>query len=164
MLKGTEECVFWFGMRILFLFFCAACLGLSVSAAEGGIRIAKVLPHFLDKKGHLSVSPSLFERDAYQGYLRHNPEEISTLRYDFQWRGGASTADPITVRLETRGSRSDLRHPNVFETPLVRSGWGKWAFIAIPSEEYHKLGAIMAWRLSLWQKGVQIAEQKSFLW
>src|SRR6266576_74175 len=106
-------------MRILFLFFCAASLGLSMRAADSNLRISKVLPHLVDKKGRHSVSPSLFERDAYQGWLRHHPEEVSTLRYDFQWKGDVASSDPITVRLETRGSRSDLRHPSVFESPLA---------------------------------------------
>ncbi len=148
-------------MRVLFSLLFTACLGLSLSATESGFRIVKILPHFLDKKGRLSLSPSLFERDAYQGYLRHNTNEVSTMRYDFHWKGGPPKSDPVTVRLEIRGSRSDLRHPEVFQTPLVRS-LGKWAFIAIPSEEYHKLGAIVAWRLSLWrQNGGEIAEQKN---
>ena len=49
-------------------------------AAEG--KIIKVLPHLLDKKGRHTLSPSLYERDAYQAKLRTHPEDISALRFD----------------------------------------------------------------------------------
>jgi hypothetical protein len=151
-------------MRILLLYFCMLSLGFSLRASEGNLRIVKVLPFLIDKKGEHTISPSLFERDAYQGYLRRHPAEVSTLRYDFQWKGKVNSVEGVTVRLEVRGSRGDLRHPSIFESPLRRSGWGKWGFIALPEEDYHALGAIVAWHLTLWQGGTQIAEQKSFLW
>ena len=40
-------------------------------AAAG--RVIKVLPLFLDLKGHDALSPSLYDRDAYQVYLRQHP-------------------------------------------------------------------------------------------
>jgi hypothetical protein len=151
-------------MRILRWYLCLLGLTVCLQAGETNLRIIKVLPFLLDKKGEHTISPSLFERDAYQGYLRRHPDEVSTLRYDFQWKGNAKSSEPVTVRLEVRGSRGDLRHPSIFETPLKRSGWGKWALIALPKKDFQALGAIVAWHLTLWQNGTQIAEQKSFLW
>jgi hypothetical protein len=151
-------------MRILHWYLCLLGLTVCLQAGETNLRIVKVLPFLLDKKGEHTISPSLFERDAYQGYLRRHPDEVSTLRYDFQWKGNAKSNEPVTVRLEVRGSRGDLRRPSIFETPLKRSGWGKWAFIALPEADFRALGAIVAWHLTLWQNGTQIAEQKSFLW
>ncbi|RME89825.1 MAG: hypothetical protein D6766_14185, partial [Verrucomicrobia bacterium] len=44
-------------------------------AGPSGGRIAKVLPHWLDREGRHALAPSLFERDAYQHHLRTHPEE-----------------------------------------------------------------------------------------
>jgi len=52
---------------------------LSASAATG--KILKVLPQFLDTKGRNSLSPSLYERDAYQVVLREHPERRSAMRF-----------------------------------------------------------------------------------
>ena len=60
----------------------------TVSASSG--KIVKVLPHFLDAKGRHTLSPSLFERDAYQAQLRAHPEQRSGIRYDIHWRARAS--------------------------------------------------------------------------
>jgi len=43
-------------------------------AASG--RVVKVLPLLLDLKGRDAVSPSLYDRDAYQVYLRQHTNEI----------------------------------------------------------------------------------------
>jgi hypothetical protein len=45
-------------------------LGLALPAPAATGRLMKVLPEYLDAKGLTSLSPSLFERDAYQAILR----------------------------------------------------------------------------------------------
>src|ERR1051326_4940456 len=63
---------------------CAAA-----SAATGGV--VKVLPQFLDLKGRSAISPSLYDRDAYQAHLREHTNEISGIRFAVQWKAhGAS--------------------------------------------------------------------------
>ena len=52
------------------------------NAAHAEAKISKVLPHWLDKKGRHTLSPSLFERDAYQAQLPRQPG--STLRDSFR--------------------------------------------------------------------------------
>jgi hypothetical protein len=65
--------------RILFqTLLLIAAMAVSASAAEQ--RVIKVLPHLMDKEGRVAKSPSLFERDAYQLWLRENPEEQSGIR------------------------------------------------------------------------------------
>ena len=46
---------------------------LTAGASTG--RVFKVLPHFLDTNGVHTLSPSLYERDAYQAHLRQHPEK-----------------------------------------------------------------------------------------
>ena len=56
----------------------------AADAATG--RVIKVLPLFLDAQGRDAVSPSLFDRDAYQVYLRQHTNEISAIRFDVLWK------------------------------------------------------------------------------
>ena len=56
---------------------------LAADAVTG--RIVKVLPLFLDAQGRDATSPSLFDRDAYQFFLRDHASQISAIRYDVQW-------------------------------------------------------------------------------
>ena len=68
-----------------------ACLSIfllapTVPAGAGTGRVVKVLPHFLDLKGRHALSPSLYDRDAYQAQLRQHPEQRSGIRYDVLWR------------------------------------------------------------------------------
>ena len=52
-------------------------LMLTIPAAHAGsAKVLKVLPHFLDEKGRMALNPSLYARDAYQGYLRQTPTSV----------------------------------------------------------------------------------------
>ena len=55
-----------------------ACSGLAVQAVAG--KVIKVLPEYLDREGRHALSPSLFDRDAYQAQLRWHAEERSGVR------------------------------------------------------------------------------------
>src|SRR5688500_19608427 len=71
-------------LRVLFLL---GVIGL-VLPAQGfaaPAKIKKVLWFHLDKEGRQSLSPSLFDRDAYQAELRAAPAKRSGLRIDVQW-------------------------------------------------------------------------------
>lgn len=54
-------------------------------------RVIKVLPLFLDTNGVDAISPSLFDRDAYQAELRKHP---SRSRRCVSTCGGAPTMPP----------------------------------------------------------------------
>src|SRR5689334_10605274 len=75
-------------------------LGVSASAATG--KVVKVLPFFLDAKGQHARTPSLYDRDAYQAFLRQNPDKVSGLLYDVQWRA-RNASGPVKLRVELRG-------------------------------------------------------------
>src|SRR4051794_39929648 len=70
-------------------------------AASGSI--IKVLPEFMDEHGKTSVSPSLYDRDAYQAELRRHPLKRSGVRYYIQWKARAPKTDELKLRVELRG-------------------------------------------------------------
>jgi hypothetical protein len=136
-------------------------LALTAHAAEG--RIVKVLPHFLDKNGKHTLHPSLFERDAYQAHLKTHPELCSGMRFDVQWKG-RKLQDP-KLKLEVRGAKIPARQTETFSHDLKSGGlFSRWVGITVPVEDFNRLGAIVAWRVSLWDGQNQLIEQKSFLW
>ena len=135
----------------------------SVSAASG--KVVKVLPHFLDLKGRHSLSPSLYDRDAYQAQLRQNPDQCSGVRFDILWRGRSETNEMATLRVELRGTaRGDLPGQTSLETQVRITGTGHWARLKLDGENYKKFGEITAWRATLWSGNQLLGEQKSFLW
>ena len=70
-------------------------------------RVIKVLPLFLDLKGHDAVSPSLYDRDAYQVYLRQHTNEISAIRFDVLWKASNAGGAKLKLRVELRGVGAD---------------------------------------------------------
>lgn len=145
--------------RIMLIAF-AICL--SCSAAEP--RIVKVLPHLLDQKGREALSPSLYERDAYQFYLRHHPDEISALRFDVQWKCTERTA-PLKLKIQLRGSKMKISEIRVIEKE-VKPGriFSQWSKLQLDKKSFDEIGEIVAWRASLWDGEELLAEQKSFLY
>ncbi len=138
-----------------------AASALLAHAASG--RVVKVLPHFLDQQGRHALSPSLFERDAYQAYLRKHPAEVSTLRFDVEWSARGS-ATGLKLRVEARGGKAAAQ-PKMVEAPVKPDRFGSaWASVTLDKAAYDQLGSVVAWRVTLWDGDQQLAEQKSFLW
>ncbi len=78
-------------------------------------RVIKTLPLFLDLQGHDALSPSLFDRDAYQAYLRQHTNEISAIRFDVLWKASnAKGADIETARRTARRRRTQHAAPDGF--------------------------------------------------
>lgn len=138
-------------------------LAVSASAATG--KIMKVLPFFLDAKGQHTLSPSLYDRDAYQAFLRKNPDKVSGLRYDVQWRV-RSASGPIKIRVDLRGiAQGNLpRQKTIEATADAGKGSSRWNGVTLQGEDYKAFGEVTAWRVTLWDGETQISEQKSFLW
>ena len=74
-------------------------------------KISKVLPHLLDREGRHVVSPSLYERDAYQAYLRQHPEEVGGLRFDVSWKVSRELAEGLRLRIASQSARRSLVSP-----------------------------------------------------
>ncbi len=129
-------------------------------------KVKKVLPHFLDLKGRHAVSPSLYDRDAYQLELRKNPEKRSGIRFDVLWKGqGAVKEAPGVVRVELRGTaKGDLPTEKKLEMAVRLTGGSQWTKLTLAGVDYKQFGEITAWRVTIWAGGEMIGEQKSFLW
>jgi hypothetical protein len=149
----------------LFLIFATmlTVLATPVSAASG--KISKVLAHYLDLDGRHTLSPSLYERDAYQAQLRKKPEQVSTMRFDVNWSARHTAKTDLKMRLEIRSTKGSKDKPVVIEQP-VKPGklFSTWTALTLSKADYDLLGEIIAWRATLWQGDEQLAEQRSFLW
>lgn len=143
---------------LLFLFLLPAAAAPAASA-----RLIKILPHYLDQDGRHSLSPSLYERDAYQAYLRKTPTARSGLRFDVQWKGRGLQHPKL--RVELRGSAEKNPTTALIET-VASAGTlsSRWSAVTLQGPDYAKFGELIAWRLTVWDGDQQIAEQKSFLW
>src|SRR5262245_19189308 len=152
--------------RLILLLPLCLCVGWSVAAQTASGRIIKVLPEFLDLNGRHSISPSLYDRDAYQAYLRAHPEMRSGVRFDIQWKSSRPIPTGLKFRLELVGSARGGLISRLTVEQLARPDgtWlGPWSSIIIGSDEYRDLGEITAWRLSLWDGAELWTEQKSYL-
>jgi hypothetical protein len=150
----------WFRLAIPILLLATLMSG---SAATG--RVEKVLPHFLDREGRHSLSPSLYDRDAYQAQLRQHPELRSGIRFDILWRGRSATKEKARLQVEMRGTaKGNLPSETKLETEVIITGTSHWAELKLAGEDYKKFGEVTAWRVTLWTGDQMIGEQKSFLW
>jgi hypothetical protein len=151
-------------MQIIRLLIVATLLICSVNGMAADGKIIKVLPHLLDKNGKHTLSPSLYERDAYQAKLRNSPEEISALRFDVQWKSKASKGAVLKLKIEARGNKAGSKTATLEGKVNDNGFFSTWSRLPLSKEEYARLGGIGAWRATLWQDDKQIAELKSFLW
>lgn len=135
---------------------------LTFQADAASAKIYKVLPHFIDRNGNHALSPSLYERDAYQVQLRDNPEMRRGLRFDVHWK--SRKAKTPRLRVEMRGGKAKEPTTFVAEAPLKPRWLSKWSSVTLQGEEYEKFGELLAWRATLWDGDQLLAEQKSFLW
>jgi hypothetical protein len=135
-----------------------------VPAADAApAKIIKVLPHLLDREGRHTLSPSLYERDAYQAYLRRNPDQCAGLRFDIEWKAKPAEATALVLRVEIRGGKQ--AKPVVLEQPTRRNHWyNRWSSLRVNGDSYRQIGEVIAWRATLWSGDRLLAERKSFLW
>ena len=154
-------------MRALVILLLLLGLSAESRAADAPTgRVFKVLPLLLDLKGRAALSPSLFDRDAYQAQLRMHTNEISAIRYDVLWSAKNSGDDKLKVQLELRGIGATNNLPK-FKTLTAGAKPGffrKWTSLTLDGDEFKSFGAITSWRATLWDGDQLVGEQKSFLW
>jgi hypothetical protein len=149
--------------RRLMILFLLVPLSAAFAADAVTGSVIKVLPLFLDLKSHDAVSPSLFDRDAYQFYLSQHTNEISAVRFDVLWK--ASKTDKLKLRAELRGvGAGGLPKQTVLETEVTPGFFRSWTSLTLGGDDYETFGEIVAWRVTLWNGDALISEQKSFLW
>ena len=154
-------------MRRLFIVILPALLlAAAPSSADATTgRVIKVLPHFLDLKGRHALSPSLYDRDAYQAQLRQHPEQRSGRRFDVLWKAKAAGGATLKLRVEIRGiAQGNQPRQTALETE-AKPGWlSRWTSLTFNGDEYKSFGELTAWRVTLWDGELLVGEQKSFLW
>jgi len=157
--------------RVFLIFLAVGAMLNAVACAQAapgeiGGQVRKVLPHLLDKAGQHTVSPSLFDRDAYQAQLRDHPDQASGIRYDVRWTAHQAKARPLTVRVELRGLYEGKipRLATLEKTVEGRDRVRAWTRLELTGEAYARFGKITAWRATLWSGDQLLDEYKSFLW
>jgi len=137
--------------------------GRAAEAATG--RVLKVLPFYLDAQGRDALSPSLFDRDAYQAQLRAGTNAIAGIRYAVLWQAGKTHGEPCTLRAELRaigdGGRPRFK---TLETEVTPGWFRHWTDLPLTGDEFKQTGEVVAWRVTLWRGGQLLGEQKSLLW
>ena len=152
---------------VIFLIFLCSLFALNSVGAEVVVgKVIKVLPHFLDTNGLHTLRPSLYDRDAYQAYLREHPEQRSGVRFDVQWKTKPPIYGKLRLIVELRGiATGDLPKQFVLEKEERPTRWlSHWSSLVLAGEQYRQFGEITAWRVSLWSDDDLVDEQKSFLW
>jgi hypothetical protein len=144
-----------------------ACFSLAAAHAGDAItgRIVKVLPFFLDRQGRDALSPSLFDRDAYQAQLREQTNEVSGVRFDVLWKAAKASDEHLKIALELRGvGTNSVPKLKTLEVDVAPGKYRRWTEIPLVGDDYKNFGAVVAWRITLWNGGRLLGEQKSFLW
>ena len=152
-------------MRLFRIFAVLTSLYLAVATASAADnQILKVLPQFLDSKGRHALSPSLFERDAYQAELRKHPDRISALQFNIHWKSARTHGSQPVLRLEVRTSLHQGPDVLVLESPLPAKRNRGWTLLTLDAAAYRNAGDIQAWRATVSEGNRVLAESKSFLW
>jgi hypothetical protein len=140
--------------------------GLCSSSHAATGKVIKVLPHLLDLQGRHALSPSLYDRDAYQGRLRQHQNQVSGIRFDVQWKTKGPASEQLSVIIEMRGVvEGNEPKQYVLEEKVKGGGWfTHWTTLVLAGDEYKGFGEVTAWRATLWEGEKFLAEQKSFLW
>ena len=144
--------------------FVLILLAFAVIANAEPVKIIKVLPHFLDLKGRHSISPSLFDRDAYQKELRGHPEKRSAIRFDVDWQAHHFDYSALTLRIEAKGGKGKAPTLVTLEQPVKPGTLSQWTSVTLGGKRYEDFGELISWRATLLHGTNIVAEQKSFLW
>jgi hypothetical protein len=145
------------------LFLVILLLAPVVRAGEG--KVIKVLPLYLNNKGNDSLLPSLYERDAYQAFLRQHPDKRKAIRFAVQWKAREVDTSNLHVVVETRGVQGNSFVTRKIEHSLTKTGtFSKWDHVDVTGKDFETMGELTAWRVTLWEGDHKLSEQKSFLW
>lgn len=128
-------------------------------------KVLKVLPLYLDQTNHIAPSPSLFDRDAYQAWLREHTNEISGIRFDVMWKASHVIGTNLILRVELHGvGTNSYPTRKILEEPVTPKLFNHWATLTLSGPDYKHFGVLAAWRASLWNGSQLLGEQTSFLW
>ncbi|MDE3068782.1 MAG: hypothetical protein KGJ60_14710 [Verrucomicrobiota bacterium] len=151
--------------RFLTCLLLLAPLCAALASGPVGGRVLKVLPLLLDLQGRDALSPSLFDRDAYQAQLRERTNDVSGVRFDVLWKASHARGQTLKLRVELRGIGARSLPTWAALEQTVRPGFFRhWASLTLGGADYKRFGRLIAWRATLWEGGKMLGEQQSFLW
>jgi hypothetical protein len=151
--------------RLLVILLLLGSLSATFASDAASGRVVKVLPLFLDLKGRDAVSPSLYDRDAYQVYLRQHTNEISAIRFDVLWKAANAKGAKLKLRVELRCvGAGGLPRQITLEQSVTPGFFRRWTSLTLGGADYKNSGELVAWRATLWSDDQLLGEQKSFLW
>lgn len=147
------------------VFIVLAVLVSFTPVARGSGSVDKVLPQLLDQQGRYTLSPSLYERDAYQFHLRKDPKLRNGVRLAVEWKAKKVNWSKLKLRAEMRFLLDDNLHTITMEEPAVKHGFlGNWSEFRVEGADFVTSGQLVAWRVTLWEGENQIGHLESFLW
>lgn len=127
--------------------------------------IVKVLPHLLDLRGRASLAPGLFQRDAYQGQLRKDPNQVSGMRFNIQWRAKGVPTKELVLKVWLKTSGRSPNDPLELTAPVDGNRrWGRWSAVPYDGKLFTDHGQVLAWKVELRRGETPLATQTSFLW
>lgn len=151
--------------RLLVILLLLGSLSATFASDAASGRVVKVLPLLLDLKGRDAVSPSLYDRDAYQVYLRQHTNEISAIRFDVLWKASNAKGAKLKLRVDLRGvGPGGLPRQTTLEQSVTPGFFRRWTSLTLGGADYKNSGELVAWRATLWSDDQLLSEQKSFLW
>ena len=151
--------------RLLVILFLFGSLSATFASDAISGRVVKVLPLLLDLQSRDAVSPSLYDRDAYQVYLRQHTNEISAIRCDVLWKASNAKGAKLKLRVELRGiGAGGLPRQTTLEQSVTTGFFRRWTSLTLGGADYKNSGELVAWRATLWSDDQLLGEQKSFLW
>jgi hypothetical protein len=151
--------------RLLMILLLLGSLSAAFASDAATGRVIKVLPLLLDLKSQDAISPSLYDRDAYQAYLRQHTNEISAIRYDVLWKASDAGDAKLKLRVELRGSgTNNLPRQITLEHEVTPKFFRHWTSLTLSGADYKNFSAVTAWRVTLWSGDQMLGQQKSFLW
>lgn len=127
--------------------------------------VTKVNPYHFSEKERLRTEDQMIEFE----YARrtHGVIENTEVRdrmgnyFSVFWK--TETKNPATIRLEYRQGATG---PKIYskETFVPDPGRRNVTKFEVVGDEYHKLGKVTQWKVSILEDGVVVSEYKSFLW
>ena len=151
--------------RLLVIMFLLGSLSATFASDAVSGRVVKVMPLLLDLQSRDAVSPSLYDRDAYQVYLRQHTNEISAIRFDVLWKASNAKGAILKLRVELRGvGVGGLPRQTALEQSVTPGFFRRWTSLTLGGADYKNSGELVAWRATLWSDDQLLSEQKSFLW
>jgi hypothetical protein len=151
--------------RLLVILLLLGSLSATFASDAASGRVVKVLPLLLDLKSRAAVSPSLYDRDAYQVYLRQHTNEISAIRFDVLWKASNAKGAKLKLRVELRAiGAGGLPRQTTLEQSVTPGFFRRWTSLTLGGADYKNSGELVAWRATLWSDDQLLGEQKSFLW